>query len=265
MSDRKPTLAQVIRQAVDTRIAGLRVAVPGRVESFDPVTQTANIQPLLKDSYEQEDGSEAVENLPVVTNTPVVFHGGGNFAITFPVQVGDLGMLVFCDRSIDQWLELGGIVDPVDPRRHELSDGVFILGVRNKSQKLADFDSNRAVFGKQGGVRLAVTASEMHHGVGHGESATEKMVLGSAYRAAEDSLNNSISVASAAMVTAYTALINPTTGLGNATIAASPTSIAGLLVTAFTAVNTQLGSIISAIGTFQGASATYLSNVNKLK
>jgi hypothetical protein len=46
-----------------------------------------------------------------------------------PLTRGDYVLLVFCERSIDAWLSIGGIVDPDDYRKFDLSDAVAIPGL----------------------------------------------------------------------------------------------------------------------------------------
>lgn len=129
MSTRTPTLAAILNAVKAQTFADLRVSMPARVEKYDDATQLADVQPLLKESYVDEEGERAIARLPVITNVPVVFPGGGGMRITFPVRAGDTVMLVFSDRSIDSWLAQGGEATPEDERRHHLSDAVAWPGL----------------------------------------------------------------------------------------------------------------------------------------
>jgi len=63
--------------------------------------------------------------------------------IHLPIKKGDLGMAVFCERSIDKWLSgEGQIVSPEDPRHHSLSDAFFIPGVLPFSQAIQGLNGN---------------------------------------------------------------------------------------------------------------------------
>jgi hypothetical protein len=57
--------------------------------------------------------------------------------LVLPVSVGDTGLLVFADGSLDVWLARGGVVDPLDDRHHALSDAVFIPGLRPFSNPIS--------------------------------------------------------------------------------------------------------------------------------
>jgi hypothetical protein len=126
-----PTLASVIRRAVEEGAADLHVSLPGRVEKVvDAAKGIVDVKPLVKDLVEV-DGTVQVISVPVVTNVPLMWPGGSLGGITWDVAVGDTGLLVFSDRSLDRWLSLGGEVDPEDPRRHALSDACFVPGLRS--------------------------------------------------------------------------------------------------------------------------------------
>lgn len=111
----------------------IRVAVPARVESFDASNATVDVQPLLKEEYTDESGDSVVESLPVVQSVPVMFPGAGNFRMTFPIEQGNTGLLIFTDRAMGQWLAKGGEVDPIDKSRHSLKDAVYIPGLNTLS------------------------------------------------------------------------------------------------------------------------------------
>lgn len=141
----EPNLADAIMAAMDARLWRVRVALPGRVDAFDPTTQKADVQPLIMEEYPDEQGNRQVELLPTAVDVPVVYPGSGAFGTTFPLTVGDTGLLVFCSSSIDAWLVNGGQVDPGDNRRHTLSDAVFYPGLRDFGHVIANFDPNNLV------------------------------------------------------------------------------------------------------------------------
>jgi len=146
----KVSLPEVIRRALDARTAELRVGMPATIESFDKDTQLASVRPCLADTVTLEDGTEESEALPVISDCPCHFPGGGGFSITFPVQKGDPCWLVFSDRSLDKWLDNGGQVDPVAMQQHHLTDASVFLGVRPKPGAIPDFDPDNFTIGKDG-------------------------------------------------------------------------------------------------------------------
>ena len=134
----------------------LWTALPGRVQSFDGSKQSADIEPLIHDTWEAEDGTNQTGPLPVIPSVPVCFPGSGAFRVTFPVAKGDTGLLIFCSRSIDRWLSEGGSVDPQDDRTHDLSDAIFIPGLRDFGHPIDPFKSDRMTLGKVGGTQIHI-------------------------------------------------------------------------------------------------------------
>ena len=125
-----PTFSEALRAAIKAATDTLQVAIPGRVESYDASKIAVDVQPLIRRGYVDEEGARQVEDLPVVPDVPLVFPGAGANRITFPVSAGDTVLLIVCGFSIDKWLSDGGLVDPIDDRRHALIDAVAIPGLR---------------------------------------------------------------------------------------------------------------------------------------
>lgn len=128
---RTPTLAEVIRAALDARLVDVHTAIPAKVVRYDASKCLVDAAPLVKAPVLAEDGSTSFDALPVVPNVPVSFPGAGGFRVTFPISVGDTVLLVFSEASLERWLQFGGEVDPEDPRRFALSDAVAIPGLRS--------------------------------------------------------------------------------------------------------------------------------------
>jgi len=149
---RSPSMPDVLRRAIDSRLVDVRVAVPARVEKWDAAKQAVDVKPVVRTIRTDVDGVATPEPLEVVRNVPVLFPGAGGFRVTFPVQVGDIVLLVFADSSLDKWKTLGGSdVDPIDPRSHALSDAVAIVGLHDLAHPLSDVPSSSMKLGKDGG------------------------------------------------------------------------------------------------------------------
>lgn len=130
-----PTLEQVLQRAIERRLSEMHTAIPARIESFDGTK--ASVQPLLKRKL--LDGT--LIDLPIVTNVPILWQRTGKAFITFPIKAGDTGTLLVAERSIDTWLVAGGLVSPEDPRKFNLSDGMFLPGLYpNNDAPTVDLD-----------------------------------------------------------------------------------------------------------------------------
>ena len=122
-------LEDVVGTGVDTALKGLHTCLPGQVISFTPATQLADIQPTIKI---KQDGE--LKNMAVLSEVPVRFPKSGVFSLSFPLAAGDEVLLIFAERSLDTWLTYGGIQNPFDVRKHDLSDAIAIpLGYSQKN------------------------------------------------------------------------------------------------------------------------------------
>ena len=119
-----PTLAQVIRDAIEARLLDVHTAMPATIVSYDAAKQKASVQPVLQKKY----ASGKVVTLPVITNVPVVMPRANKAFISLPLKAGDHVLLIFSERSIDRWAQKGGVTDPNDPRKFSLSDAFAIPG-----------------------------------------------------------------------------------------------------------------------------------------
>lgn len=130
--------ATIAEQAIDVtvrnRLKELHTSLPGIIQSYDPTKNTAVVQPAIQRVF--TDTGPA--NLPLLFDVPIVFPGGKNFAITFPVTKGDECVLMFFERSMNYWYKSGGVQQPSNFRLHNLSDAVAFVGIRNQSRNLSD-------------------------------------------------------------------------------------------------------------------------------
>lgn len=104
----------------------IRCAIPAIIQSYDPGTNTVEAQPAIRERLVEEDGSIRYLNLPLLINVPVVFPSSGSASITFPIGKGDECLIIFSDLAIDNFWTSGSVQNPVEVRRHDLSDGIAI-------------------------------------------------------------------------------------------------------------------------------------------
>jgi len=139
-SDRRASLESVLATAINTYLKDVHTMLPGQIVNFDPVEQLADIQPQLKRNIDGE-----LVNLPVLSQVPIRFLKSGDFTITLPLKEGDEVALYFIERSIDNWLEDGGIQSPNDFRKFDLSDAYAVPILYSQKQKITDFDPDNMV------------------------------------------------------------------------------------------------------------------------
>lgn len=120
-------LAVAIRTACDALKSNLRVAMPGIIHAFDPEEQTVSVQPAIREVLSLEGETQNVE-IPLLMDVPVVMPRAGGYMLAFAPRKGDECLVVFSDLCIDSWWQSGGVNNPFEVRRHDLSDGFAILG-----------------------------------------------------------------------------------------------------------------------------------------
>lgn len=121
---------------------GIHVCLPCIVQSYDSVNRTVEVQPSIRERIISENGEMQYVNYPLLINVPVVFPQCGGYYISFPINAGDECIVVFSDLCIDDWWIKGGVQNPVDIRRHDLSDGIAIFGIRNKNRYTNEISLN---------------------------------------------------------------------------------------------------------------------------
>lgn len=120
-----PSFSQLLLDVIEARLCEVHTSLPAKIVSYDSTKGTASVQILIKRKFKSE--SSAID-LPVVNAVPVMFPRTAKSFIHFPLKPDDIGHLVFSERSLDRWKSYGDSQDPQDPRKHDLSDAVFMLG-----------------------------------------------------------------------------------------------------------------------------------------
>lgn len=109
----------------------LRVAITGVVTEVNYSAQTVSVQPTIREKIEINGTYQWVE-LPILINVPFFVYSGGGYCITLPVSPGNECLVIFADSCIDAWWQSGGVQNQVERRRHDLSDGMAIVGFRSQ-------------------------------------------------------------------------------------------------------------------------------------
>jgi hypothetical protein len=118
-------LNTAIKVAFNNLVSHVHTAMPARIEKYDAKKQKVDVKPLLNKKY--NDGS--VVNLPIITSVPLIFPSSGQASLVLPVEKGDTVLLIFAERSIDEWLASGSEVTPSLNRKFDISDAIAIPGL----------------------------------------------------------------------------------------------------------------------------------------
>ena len=117
----------------------LRCCIPCIIQSYDAAKGTVECQPAIREKIINQNEENEYRNLPLLLNVPVVFPSNSEYAVTFPLEKGDECLVLFSDLSIDNFWEKGNVQNPIEDRRHDLSDGIAIpcnLSLASKKPEL---------------------------------------------------------------------------------------------------------------------------------
>lgn len=103
----------------------LNTAIPGTITEYDALLQTCSVQPSIK--RRRLDGETFSRK--EISEVPVVFPRSKTGGISFPLSAGDGVLLVFSQRSIEEWGVTGDETATQDTRLHNISDAIAIPGL----------------------------------------------------------------------------------------------------------------------------------------
>lgn len=137
LNERSPDMLLIIKDAIRGELANLWTSLPCEVESYDPEAVTVDVYPLIKIPVRLPNGEiEAVE-IPKLMDVPVMFPCAGGFTITHPIRKGDECFVSFASRNIDIWWQSGGVQNPFNTRKHDLSDGFAFFRPQSQANKIS--------------------------------------------------------------------------------------------------------------------------------
>lgn len=166
-NERAPTLNGLIEDSIRKELANLWTALPCVVDRYDPETVTVDVQPAIKIPIRKQDGTIETIEMPMLLDVPVVFPCAGGFTITHPINRGNECLVTFSDRCIDLWWQSGGIQDPFDMRKHDLSDGFAFFKPQSQAKKISDISTeNLEIRTDDNSCKIQITPSGEIHFIG---------------------------------------------------------------------------------------------------
>lgn len=112
-----------------------------KVERFDATKMKADVLPLINNS----DGTKP----SMLIEVPVMLVKAGGFAIRPPYKKGDIVLVVFIDRDMDNFLRTGDTSTPETSREHSLDDAVVVGSVMPFTEELPSEGANDLVIGTE--------------------------------------------------------------------------------------------------------------------
>ncbi len=144
---REPTLATLLVDAINSRLTEFRVSLPCKISKYNASEGTVDVDVLLKDQKPQSDGTIELKTFPTIQDVPIQWFRCGTAWITLPLKAGDLGKLVFTDRSLSNWSasNKGEVVDPKSLSMHNFDGATFEPGLYPASAAIPSPDPDNIV------------------------------------------------------------------------------------------------------------------------
>lgn len=146
MKSNELSFVAAIQQALRVFMAEeIHTCLPGRIESYNSETRKATVLPLIKKKY--LDGT-SLEYQPI-SDVPVMTVNVGNSGLRLPESQfkGQTVTLVFSERSLDYWLSKGGIAEPGNNRKFDLTDAIAIVSLNPFTKKDSGGDDLEMYYG----------------------------------------------------------------------------------------------------------------------
>lgn len=117
-------LIDALQRMLDQRLSEVNTSAPGRIVSING--NRAVVRPDM--SKLLADGTPLPP--PNIVSVPIVWPGasGGEASMTMPLKPGDGVVLLFSQRSLEDWLN-GNAEAPSDPRMFDITDAIAIPGL----------------------------------------------------------------------------------------------------------------------------------------
>jgi hypothetical protein len=215
---------EVMRKTIAGVLQDVHVALPGQVVSFNQSTGLADVQVMVTHPVWDDDNELTYEDIGVLPGVPVAWPRGGGFIATFPIAVGDTGLLVFCSTPTGEFRATGQRSNPADASRHDIGWPVFIPGFSAdvKAPAASCYQAGAMVIGSETGAgQVIIKAGEIDIGTG----ATHPAAFG-------DTNDTNMSALSTALGKIKIDIAALATGLGTLGVTVTPTFTAAPIFTA---------------------------------
>lgn len=134
------SLYDILRTFKDNLMEELNCFKIGIIKEFDYQNQTVGVEIASKD-YRENEESDTLElfEYPYLSDVPYIVLGGDNGYLSFPIKEGDECLIIFNDEDFSQWKETGQVLPPYEIRRHDITDCVALIGLRNVNRLIKNY------------------------------------------------------------------------------------------------------------------------------
>lgn len=160
---------ETLRRVLESQARDLHVAMPGIVNSYDAASQTAEIQPAVRNvilARDEDEDEDTPVDLPILPSVPVCWPRAGSFYLHFPLSAGDSVLVIFSELDINAWRNSGDVSDPGLALRHMLSGAIAVPGLYPRTNPNGDADGTHGRIGYEGGASIEFRSggAEIHAG-----------------------------------------------------------------------------------------------------
>lgn len=143
----RPGSPQAMIELIRRVLLEVNTAIPGEVISYNPAIQTITAKPCIRGTTITNAGSPVYVDLPQIIEVPVFFPFSteSRFSLTYPIMPKDQCLLVFSQRSFDNWLKNGSVQNPSEamkPRSHQYPDAIAFVGLIPNPKAIQSFQMN---------------------------------------------------------------------------------------------------------------------------
>lgn len=156
---KEPTLSDVLANFRNGILKEINCVKVGIVEGFDAARQRVTVRIAIRQVLDIENGERRIADYPVLVDCPLVFMGSGASYLSAPVKNGASCLVLFNDSEIDNWVGTGGASAPTTARKHDLSDGFALLGVRSNADAVGDYDNDAVKVQYSASVTMSMAAA----------------------------------------------------------------------------------------------------------
>ena len=153
------TITKLVKNMMENRLFDLHTCTPGIIQSYDEKQHLAEVQPVLKRVLTTDEVLET----PIVANVPVVFPRTSSFIMHYPINQGDRVLLVYAERSLDNYLSDGSTDPAIDGKKFDITDAIAIPGlfpfsekstVENNTDFVINFNEKTFSIGQSGRIEI---------------------------------------------------------------------------------------------------------------
>lgn len=141
-------LQDLAEATVTATLDRVHTFLPAKVVAFDEDTYSVDVDILVEKEYvadDEDDGETEFVPYARVYSVPVSRFKAGNYSITFPIEVGDLGRVQVPTVSLEEWYTNGGRAQPQDPTEFPVDSSMFIPDLQPDAGRNEQYRNDGAV------------------------------------------------------------------------------------------------------------------------